>query len=75
MKIGVRAQILVTRVGRAQETLRPGDFPSAEAALPATGPGYPRAAVILQERDLAMTIRSRLASRLIEVGSLPDEKE
>jgi hypothetical protein len=35
----------------------------------------PRAAAILQERDLAMTLRWRSASRLIEVGSLPDERE
>ena len=30
---------------------------------------------ILQGRDLAMTLRGRLASRLIEVGSLPDKKD
>src|SRR6266849_8791923 len=35
----------------------------------------PRAAAILQERDSAMTLRWRSASRLIEVGSLPDERE
>jgi len=29
----------------------------------------------LQERDLAMTLRWRFAYRLIEVGSLPDERE
>src|SRR5258708_3381686 len=37
--------------------------------------GDPRAAVILQERDLAMTFRWRSAFRLIEVGSLPDDRE
>ena len=30
---------------------------------------------ILQGRDLAMTFRGRLASRLIGVGSLPDKKD
>jgi hypothetical protein len=35
----------------------------------------PRAAAILQERDLAMTLRWHSAYRLIEVVSLPDERE
>jgi hypothetical protein len=43
-------------------------------AAPPAWLGDPKTAGILQEGDLAMTLRSRAASRLIEVGSLPEER-